>query len=178
VNTLGNSDPLIVIDGIANRSMDRLDPADIESISILKDASAAIYGSQAANGVILITTKRGSETKPVVRLNFNKGWNRTTVIPELANAAEYATMMNELNMYRGTALPFSDEDLLKFQDGSSPWTHPNTDWFEETFERYASQHYGNVSINGGSENIQSYVSAGSNFQDGIYKNSATYYSQV
>ncbi|HLU88232.1 MAG TPA: TonB-dependent receptor [Cyclobacteriaceae bacterium] len=178
VNTLGNSDPLIVIDGIANRSMDRLDPADIESISILKDASAAIYGSQAANGVILITTKRGTENKPVVRLNFNKGWNRPTVIPELADAAEYATMMNELNLYRGTPQPFSADDIQKFQDGSSPWTHPNTDWFEETLEQYAPQHYGNVSISGGSENIQYYLSAGTNFQDGIYKNSATYYSQV
>src|SRR5690606_2349943 len=82
-NTLGNNSPLIVIDGVANRSMTRLNPADILSVTVLKDASAAIYGAQAANGVILITTKRGKTGKPVVQINLNQGWNSPTVIPEM-----------------------------------------------------------------------------------------------
>lgn len=73
-NTLGNNAPLIVVDGIANRGLDRLNPTDIESITVLKDASAAIYGAQAANGVILITTKRGNEGAPQVTAEFNQGW--------------------------------------------------------------------------------------------------------
>ena len=73
-NTLGDNSPLVVIDGIANRSMQRLDPADVESVTILKDASAAIYGAEAANGVILITTKRGISGKPKISVNLNQAF--------------------------------------------------------------------------------------------------------
>jgi len=176
-NTLGNNSPLIVIDGVANRSMTRLNPADILSVTVLKDASAAIYGAQAANGVILITTKRGKTGKPVVQINLNQGWNSPTVIPEMADAANYAQMINEVSEYRGSPLPFTEDEIQKYKDGSDPWRYPNTDWFAETFKPSSVQRYGNLSVNGGSETIKYFVSLGSNFQDGIYKNSATNYSQ-
>ena len=96
VNSLGNNDVLVVVDGIAGRSLERIDPNSIESISILKDASAAIYGAQAANGVILITTKRGKTGKPEISFNLNYGYNQPTKNPEMANAATYATMLNEI----------------------------------------------------------------------------------
>jgi TonB-linked SusC/RagA family outer membrane protein len=176
-NTLNDNSPLIVIDGIANRSMERLNPADIESITILKDASAAIYGAQAANGVILITTKRGTEGKPVVTLNLNQGWSMPTVIPECADAATYATMLNEINYYAGVSPLYTDDEIQKFKDGTDPWKYPNTDWFGTTFKRAASQNYANLSINGGSSSLKYFVSVGTNFQDAIYKNSATNYSQ-
>ncbi|NQU85164.1 MAG: TonB-dependent receptor [Mariniphaga sp.] len=176
-NTLNNSSPLVVIDGVTGRNMDRLDPADIESISVLKDASAAIYGAQAANGVILITTKRGKLGKPTITVNLNQGFNQPTRIPEMADAATYAQTINEINLYRDRDLPYSADDIQKYKDGSAPWTHPNTDWFDETFKTWSPQQYGNVSITGGTQAMRYYVSMGANFQDGIYENSATYYNQ-
>ncbi len=176
-NTLNNSSPLIVVDGITGRSMDRLDPANIESISVLKDASAAIYGAQAANGVILITTKRGEVGKPVITVNLNQGFNQPTRIPDMADAATYAEMINEINFYRGRDPRYTADDLQKYRDGSAPWTHPNTDWFAETVKKWSPQQYGNMSVSGGTEAMRYYVSMGGNFQDGIYKNSAAYYNQ-
>ena len=98
-NTLGNSSPLVVIDGIPDRDggIGRLISQDIESVSVLKDASAAIYGARAANGAILVTTKRGKEGKPVIGYDFNVGWSQPTRIPEMSNAFEYA------NIYERTA---------------------------------------------------------------------------
>jgi TonB-dependent SusC/RagA subfamily outer membrane receptor len=97
-NTLGNSSPLIVIDGIPDRDggFGRLNPQDIESISVLKDASAAIYGSRAANGAILVTTKRGKSGKPVIGYSFNQGFAQPTVVPKMSDAVEYANIRNEL----------------------------------------------------------------------------------
>ncbi|MEA3476795.1 MAG: TonB-dependent receptor plug domain-containing protein, partial [Bacteroidota bacterium] len=98
-NTLGDNNPLIVVDGIPNRNLDRLDPTVIESFTVLKDASAAIYGTQAANGVILITTKRGKIGKPTITIDMNVGMQQPTVIPEMADAATYSTMINEIAYY-------------------------------------------------------------------------------
>lgn len=177
-NTLGDNSPLIVIDGIANRSMQRLNPEDIESVTVLKDASAAIYGAQAANGVILITTKRGGTGKPMVNLTFNQGWATPTVIPDMADAGTYATMLNEIDVYAGKSPRYTDEQIQKYASGSDPWSYPNTDWFDETFKPAAMQQSGNFSINGGTDAMKYFVSLGGNFQDAIYKNSATKYSQV
>jgi TonB-linked SusC/RagA family outer membrane protein len=177
-NTLGNNNPLIVIDGITNRDMNRISPSDIESITVLKDASAAIYGAQAANGVILITTKRGLEGKPKITLNLNQGWSMPTVLPEMADAATYAQMINEINYYDGNPAKYSSEEIQKFKDGSDPWKYPNTDWYGETMKPASSQNYANLEIRGGSQAVKYFVSIGANYQDGIYKNSATNYQQA
>jgi TonB-linked SusC/RagA family outer membrane protein len=177
-NTLGDNSPLIVIDGISNRDMSRLNSADIESVTVLKDASAAIYGAQAANGVILITTKRGLEGKPKITINLNQGWNMPTVLPKMADAATYAEMINEINYYDGNPAKYTDEDIQKYRDGSDPWRYPNTDWYSETMNNSAIQQYANVDLRGGSEWLKYFVSMGANFQDGIYKNSATSYNQA
>jgi len=98
-NTLGSNDPLIVIDGIAARAggLERLDPNEVETISVLKDASAAIYGARAANGVILITTKKGTQgQRAELTYSFNQGWATPTVLPKMSDAAEYAELRNEL----------------------------------------------------------------------------------
>jgi len=180
-NTLGDNNPLIVIDGIPNRSLERLDPANIESFTVLKDASAAIYGTQAANGVILITTKRGRVGKPTITIDANVGAQQPTVIPEMADAATYAMMLNEIKYYGnpgdGLYQLYTPEDIELYANGSDPWGHPNTDWFDEVFKPWSLQHYENVSVSGGSENLRYYLSFGNRFQDAIYYNSATYYSQ-
>ncbi|MDR1937092.1 MAG: SusC/RagA family TonB-linked outer membrane protein, partial [Tannerellaceae bacterium] len=177
INTIGNNSALIVVDGIPERSLERIDPASIESITILKDASAAIYGSQAANGVILVTTKRGRQGKPEVAISFNQGFNQPTRIPQMANAAEYATMLNEIDSYRGNNPRYTADQIQKFRDGSDPWSYPDTDWFAEVLKPWSAQNYLNASLSGGNEKWKYYLSLGTRSQDGYYKNSATKYSQ-
>lgn len=177
INTLGNNDPLVVVDGVPGRSLERLDPNTIESVTILKDASAAIYGAQAANGVILVTTKRGKVGKPTITATFNQGYGRPTRLPKMADAATYATMLNEINEYAGRAPKFSTEEIQKYQSGADLWRYPNTDWFKEVLRPWSGQNQGNVSINGGSESMRYFVSLTGRTQEGFYYNSGTKYNQ-
>jgi len=204
-NSLGDNSALVVIDGVPARAggLDRLNPADIESLSVLKDASAAIYGARAANGVILITTKHGKSGKPQLSYSFNQGWAQPTTIPKVLDAVEYATMANEIEVYKldpskwaaaaeafkttgkytdpvsgdvATA-PFQPGDIEKYADGSDPWGHPNTDWFDATLKTWSPQSRHNVQLTGGSEAVKYLASVGYQNQDGYYKNSATGYKQ-
>ncbi len=177
-NTLGDNSALIVIDGVPGRDMSGIRPEDVESVTVLKDASGAIYGSRAANGVILITTKRGRTGKPEVVLNLTYGVNSPTIIPEMADAATYATMVNEINGYAGQAATYTADEVQKFRDGSDPWLYPNTDWFKEVFKRSTPQTRSDVSVRGGSETMRYFISAGYSLQDAIFKNSSAKYSQV
>ncbi|QGY43453.1 SusC/RagA family TonB-linked outer membrane protein [Maribellus comscasis] len=177
INTLGDNSPLVVVDGVPGRSLSRIDPNSIESITVLKDASAAIYGSQAANGVILITTKRGEKGKPKITVNFNQGFNQPTVIPEMCDGSEYATLLNELDLYDGREPRYTDEQVQKFTSGSDPWLYPNTDWFDEVLKPWSAQNNLNAQLRGGSENVNYYLSVGSKFQDAFYKNSVSNYKQ-
>ena len=177
INTLNNNGPLIVVDGIPGRSLERIDPATIENISVLKDASAAIYGAQAANGVILITTKRGKAGRPMVTMSYNQGYGRPTRIPEMADAPTYATMLNEINYYAAKAPVYSQAQIESFRNGTDPWNYPNTDWFKEVLRPWSMQNYGNVSISGGSEGMRYFVSLSGRSQDGFYYNSGTKYNQ-
>lgn len=173
-NSLGSKEPLVVIDGIPDRSggLNRINPNEIESMSVLKDASAAIYGARAANGVILITTKRGKEGKPTVTLDGNVGFSHAINLPEMANSFEYATMLNEINP--GT---YSDEELQKFRDGSDPWGYPDTDWFDETLKPASPLYRVDVGVSGGSDKVKYYANLAANGEEGIYKNSANRYDQ-
>ena len=126
--TLNNSNPYILVDGIETGTIDQIDPNDIESISILKDAaSAAIYGSKAANGVILITTKRGVEGKPVVSYNGSYGIQNAVTLLDEMSSADYATLYNRALALAGKSPRFTDEEIQKFRDGSDPYNYPNTD---------------------------------------------------
>ncbi len=176
-NTLGDNSPLVVVDGISNRDLQRLDPNDIESITVLKDASAAIYGSKAANGVILVTTKRGQQGKPQVQFSYNEGRSMPTVIPKSIDSATYLEVLNEISVYQGQAPKYSNEEIENYRKGGDPWLYPNTDWFAETFKSSAPQRNANLSISGGQNYLTYFVSVGTTFQDAIYKNSATNYKQ-
>lgn len=176
-NTLGDNSPLIVVDGIANRSIERINPQDIESVTVLKDASAAIYGSQAANGVILVTTKKGRLGRPQVTLTHNQGWSQPTILPKAAESSEYAQMLNEISIYAGQQPKYTEDELELFRNGSEIWKYPNTDWYSETFNSFAPQQKTAININGGSEYINYYISGGYDKQDAIYKNSGTKFNQ-
>lgn len=178
-NSLGSNDPLIVIDGVPGRTggLDRLNPNEIESISVLKDAAAAIYGSRAANGVILVTTKRGQAGKPTINYTGNYGFSTPTRLPEMANAFEYATLLNEINTNVGGDPVYNDEELQKFKDGSDPWGYPNTNWFTETIKDASPMYRHDLGLSGGTDKFQYYINLAANGEDGIYKNSANRYDQ-
>ena len=179
-NTLNNNDPLVVVDGIPGRSLERIDPTTIETISVLKDASAAIYGAQAANGVILVTTKRGKVGKPTISASFNQGVGAPTRLPQMADAPTYATMINEIAYYKdpaGYKPVYTDDQIKKFSDGSDPWNYPNTDWFNEVLKPWSGQNFANLSISGGSESVKYLVAMSSKGQAGFYYDSGTKYNQ-
>lgn len=205
-NTMGNSGPLIVIDGVPDRAggIDRLNPADIESMSVLKDASAAIYGSRAANGVILVTTRQGRAGKPVISYDVNQGWQQPTRVPKMSSSAQYAELLNEQVMFSNVPYQqwtaaweafkstgaytrtdngqrvnafYSPADIQKFRDGTSPLTHPNTDWYKSVFKEWSGQQQHNLQISGGTEAVRFLTSVGYLNQDAYYKNSATGYKQ-
>jgi len=180
-NTFNDNSVLVVIDGVPDRSLERIDPYSIESISVLKDASAAIYGSRAANGVILVTTKRGKSGKPELSFNGNYGYNQPTKIPKMANGPLYATALNEIAYYNnpsgGFNQTYSAAEIQKFKDGSDPLRYPNTDWFKTVLKPMSAQTEQNLSMSGGTDAMRYFVSLDLKHQDGQYKNSGTYYNQ-
>src|SRR5690606_1129207 len=178
--TLGNTQPLIVIDGIADRGgFSRLNPEDIESYSILKDASAAIYGARAANGVILITTKRGNTGKPQFSFNTSTGWSQPTRLPNLLDSWQYATVENEYtDNFSGAPHKWSDEDIQKFRDGSNRLTHPNTDWLDYIIKDWTMQTNNSMTVKGGSDVVKYFVSGQSLNQKGGFENGNFPYKQV
>ncbi|MFD2288260.1 TonB-dependent receptor plug domain-containing protein [Pedobacter petrophilus] len=130
LGTTTNTDVLVVVDGIPGQlgGLERIDPNDVESISVLKDASAAVYGNRAANGVILITTKKGKLGKPTVSYTFNQGFSQPTRLPKMADAATYAQLMNEINFDSNPAgglnQSYTPAQIQKFGDGSDPLLFP------------------------------------------------------
>jgi TonB-linked SusC/RagA family outer membrane protein len=169
--------PLIVIDGIQGRSMDEIDPNDIASLSVLKDASAAIYGAQAANGVILITTKNGESGKPRLNYNFYQGFMTPSTVPEVCNAAEYAVMLSEYQTNKGTARTFIEKDIELFGNGSDLWEHPDTDWNDALLKEWTTSSRHNLTVNGGFGGMTYYLSLGYKKDEAIYQQSSTSYDQ-
>ena len=169
--------PLVVIDGVPGRSMDEIDPADVASLSVLKDASAAIYGAQAANGVILITTKSGKDGKPRLNYQVYQGFMTPTLMPTVTDAAEYATMLSEYQVAQGKARRYSDKDIELFANGKDPWEHPNTDWYSDLIKNWTTTTRHNITLDGGSNGMKYYVSFGYKTDDAMYKASSTKYKQ-
>ncbi len=168
--TFNNASPMIIVDGMES-TMYNLDPNDIESISVLKDAaSASIYGSKAANGVIIVTTKRGKEGKAQINYAATFGWQRRTNSAKYVNSAEYAELTNEARANEGMAPLYTAEDIQKFRDGSDPYGHPNTDWFGLMYRGSGFQMTHNLNISGGSKDIRYMTSVGYTDQNGIIKN--------
>ena len=172
--TLNSSAPLIIIDGV-EQGINTVNPQDIESVSVLKDAaSASIYGSRAANGVILITTKKGKSGKIKVDYNGYVSFQsiRKTLTPE-SNYADYMELINEgyynSNPKSGKNQYFSEEKIAEWRNGNDPLKYPNTNWIDETFKPSTSTNHV-VSLSGGSDKIRFYGSFGYMNNPGVLEN--------
>ena len=174
--------PLVIIDGVPRDNMGRLNPQDIESISVLKDGSAAIYGARAANGVILITTKTGARGKADFTLSYNYATNRPTKVPDVLDAATFAEVYNEGVFYRAGRNPanytpqYTDAQIQKMRDGSDPNLTPNTDWVGLTLHDSYVKNL-NFQVNGGSDKVRYLLSFGSLKQNGNFYGNTMLYKQ-
>lgn len=161
--------PLVLVDGVP-ADFNFLNPEDIESINVLKDAaSAAIYGSRAANGVLLITTKRGKMGKPTFRYNGSVGVNTPMYMPKSISSVEYARIMNEAESNMGRAPLYSDDDIAQFASGADPNRYPNTDWLDLVIQNSVTTRHA-LETSGGTEKIKYLVSAGVDHQTGVFPN--------
>jgi len=150
LGTIGNANPLILVDGVEG-DMNILNPEDIQSISVLKDAaSAAIYGARAANGVILVTTKNlnTKDKKPTISLNAYYGVQTPTRLPEMCDAVDFMTLDNEARTNVGSAIAWNDSQFEKVKTGSSPNYFGNTDWISKVLNSNAPQQSYSLNVNG------------------------------
>jgi TonB-linked SusC/RagA family outer membrane protein len=169
----GMGSPLIIIDGAPRSNFNRMDPNDIESVSVLKDASAAIYGVQAANGVILITTKSGQKGKVEVNLNSTYGFQVPSNMPNTMDVYQYMDLENENQMRQSKGLGsliYKEEDYEKYRNG----TAKQTDWYDEVIEPWAPQSQHNLSFSGGCDKMKYFINAGYTYQDGIFRKKNDY----
>jgi len=169
VASLLGSDPLVLVDGF-EFDMDKLDPSTVESVSILKDAAAAsIYGAKAGNGVILITTKRGSAGKVSVSYNGYFGIQQPIYLPDFVDGATYMEYINEANRNTTGVDKYTPEQIRITREGSDPIHYPSTDWMKETMRETAPIHEHNFTVSGGNTTARFALSAQYLNQDGMYK---------
>ncbi len=179
-STLDDNSPLIIIDGIPGRDdeFSRLTGEEIESINVLKDASGAIYGSRSANGVILVTTKRGVYGEaPRVTFTYDIGLQQPTRLVDMADAVLYTHAYNDELAITGAAPYYNETQLQHYAAGDDLILYPNTDWLDEIIKPVSVQHKYGVSVNGGSDRVAYFVQFNGQYQDGIYEKSATNYAQ-
>ena len=174
LNTM-NAKPLYLVDGV-ERSFFQIDPNEVENITILKDASStAVFGVRGANGVIIVTTKRGKEGKAKINASFSYGIQTPTRMPEFVNSYDYATFLNEAYTNDGKDPKFTPEAVEAFRTHSNPIIYPDTDWMELLFKSSGPQTQGNVNISGGTERVRYFISMGMLDQKGFFKNHDTRY---
>lgn len=178
INIRGFGTPLFIIDGVVrdgSGEFQRLNAEDIESISFLKDATAAIYGMNSANGVVIVTTKKGSKGKPRLTLNANMAISSPTDVPQMANAAQYMTMRNEAEINAGRSPYLTKEELQKWQTGAPGYQ--SVDLYDAVFNDNATQYQTSLSIEGGNENTSYFGSLGYMTDNSILKNNAMIYDK-
>lgn len=171
ISTLNSSQstPLIIIDGVERTSLDGIDMNEIESINVLKDASAtAVYGIRGANGVLILTTKTGDESKPVVNMSINSGLQTPTQLPDFLNSYEFALLKNEGMRNDGLVPFYSQETLDKFKYGTDPVFYPTEALYKQFFKQFSYKQQYNVNITGGTKAVRYFVSLGFLNQEGQY----------
>lgn len=153
----GFGTPLVIVDGIATE-FNNIDANQIESVSILKDGAASIYGARAGNGVILVTTKKGNNSKPTINVNTSYTLQGFTSFLKASSSGQLAEMQRETHLNAGNSesdAPWTEEEVAKFYAGDDP-NYPNTDWYDATFKDWAPQQNHNISLNGGSDKVRYY----------------------
>jgi len=169
----GFGNPLTIIDGI-ERPFSQIDPNEIESISILKDASASVYGFRGANGVLIIQTKQGANAKPKISYSYNYGLQAPVKNLQMMDAYSYAYYRNEALLNGGGIAQYSNEELEKYRTGSDPVNYPSTDWYAETVRKAAPKQQHNLNISGGSDQLKYFFSFGYLNQEGILKSTQNF----
>ena len=167
ISIRGYDAPLVLVDGIET-SWSRMDPNEIESISVLKDAAAAVYGSRAGNGVILITSKRGTTNKPSIIYSSNYSYQSPTTVPQFVSSAKYAELLREGQFNYSLPYTYSEDDIQKFKAGNDP-NYGNENWYKAAFRDWAPMQSHNVGVRGGNEKVKYYMSVGYLDQSSIYK---------
>ena len=181
ISIRGGDTPLVVIDGVIRDYSDfvAIDPNDIESMSILKDASAtAVYGSRAGNGILQVVTKKGQSGKPQFTYNFNQSYSQPVIFPKTLSSYEITSYVNEALANDGKALAYSDEVLQKYKDGSDLKNYPNFNWKKAVLRDWAPQSKHNISMTGGNDVHQYYVSLGHIDQQSLYKTDSHWMKQT
>lgn len=176
-STWNNATPLYVVDGIVRTEYAKIDPNEIESFNVLKDASAtAVYGVKGANGVIIITTRRGLQGKPKISATVQTAVTEPINIPQPLSAYDATSMAylqdwgqykNRTPQTKGGTLAY---DLALWRTGASPWTHSDVDWVGSIMKDYSTQQQYNVNVSGGTNNVRYFISGGFINQNGFYKN--------
>ena len=172
IATFGSSPrgPLLIVDGVPDRPIDNINPEDIESFTILKDASAtAVYGARGANGVIIINTKSGQIGKPIINFEVRQAVTSFTQLPRFVDGPDFMRLYNEGLEMRGRSPQYSEEQIRKVETGEDPDLYPNVNWYEEIFNKYAQNRSADINIRGGSEYAKYYVSAGYYSETGMFK---------
>ena len=167
ISIRGFENMLIIVDGVQN-SFNNIDPNEIESVSILKDASASIYGARAGNGVLLITTKRGKSQAPTINFNAYYGIQSPTRIVDMVDASTYARMINVAEIAAGRPAKYTEEEISKYKNGTDP-NYPNTNWYKAVFKSSAPIAQYNLNTSGGGENVKYFVSLGYLNQGGLFR---------
>lgn len=161
----GMGNPLVIVDGVPRDNMNRINPNEIESISVLKDASAAVYGVRAANGVVLITTKKGKNGKIELDYNGSFGWQQASGLPQTGSAIDYMTLMNENAVNNGRGIMYHEEDFAPYINGEKL----STDWADSAIKKFAPQTQHNFSASGNTEKVNYFLNFGYLKQDGFWK---------
>lgn len=169
--------PLVVIDGVPRGNMARVDPEDIESVSVLKDASAAIYGVRAGNGVILITTKKGDKNKASVSYSGQMTWQKPSNFPELVDAVDWMTLYNERHNHNvdkpEVTLAYTESQIEEYRNG----TKQSINWVENVFRETAPQTQHNINVSGGNDKVTYFASAGYQYQGSFLSTDAINYTK-
>lgn len=163
----GYDAPLILVDGVET-SWTRMDPNEIESVSVLKDAAAAVYGARAGNGVILITTKRGKTGEPAITYTGNYTIQQPTTMPEFVSSWKYAELLREGELNNGLPFTYSEEEIQKFKNGGDP-NYVNESWYDAAFVKWAPMQSHNLTVSGGTDRVKYNMTAGYLNQASMYQ---------
>lgn len=179
ISIRGFGNALVIVDGVES-SFNNIDANEIESVSILKDGAASIYGARAGNGVILVTTKRGIDEKPVITLNSSYTMQGITLMPKPSSSGQYAEMASEAWIQSGkpaATAPFTPDQIQKYYAAADPYLYPNTNWYNVLIRDWAPQQQHNLSIRGGSERVKYYGFIGFLDQSTIWKTNGGDYAR-